>query len=118
MGSEGILESLRCGRHLKKIGMALENQQRKMLWGIRGARSKTRKSKSIEIDHGRHQAHLELGSIRMVLIFDYILRAHSGRIRAICSLKVPNQFDTKEWRQKIEREVFAMILAWLGGLSV
>ena len=57
---------------------------------IKGVRGKTGKSNSIDIDRERHQSHLELGSIRMVLIFDYILQAHSGGGRAISSLKRPN----------------------------
>ena len=70
--------------------MVLENQQSKMLWGIKGVQSKTGKGKSIEIHRERHWSHLELGSTRMVLIFDYILQAHIGGVRAISSLKSPN----------------------------
>ena len=35
MGSNEILKGLRSGRHQKNIAMALEIQQRKMLWGIK-----------------------------------------------------------------------------------
>ena len=53
-------------------------------------RGKPGEGNSIEIDRERHYLHLVLGCIRMVLIFDYILQAHSGGVRAISSLKRPN----------------------------
>ena len=62
--------------------MALENQQSKMLWGIKGVRGKTGKGKSIEINRERRKSHLELENIRMVLIFDYILKAHPDGVRS------------------------------------
>ena len=58
--------------------------------GIKGMRGETVKGKRIEIPRERHWSHLELGSTRMVLIFDYILQAHPGGVRAISSLKSPN----------------------------
>ena len=70
--------------------MALENQQSKMLWGIKSMRGKTGKGKIIEISLERHYSHLELESIRMALIFDYIQEAHRGGVRAISSLKSHN----------------------------
>ena len=70
--------------------MALETQQRKMLWGIKGVRDKTGEGKSIEIDRERYKAHLDLVSNRMVLIFSYTLQAHSGGVRAVSSLKSRN----------------------------
>ena len=59
------------------------------MW-IKGVRGKTGKCKRIEIDRESHQSHLELGSIRMALTFDYILQAHSGGLRAISTLKISN----------------------------
>ena len=59
--------------YLKDLRMVLEYEQKKMLWGINGVRGKSGKGKSIEIDRKRHLSHLELGSIRMVLILGYIL---------------------------------------------
>ena len=53
-GSKEILENLRSERYLKNLVMALENQQSKMLWGIKSVRGKTGKGKSIEIDLERH----------------------------------------------------------------
>ena len=52
--SKEILESLRCERYINNLAMALENQQRKMLWGIKGVRGKTGKGNSIVIDREMH----------------------------------------------------------------
>ena len=41
-------------------------------------RFNTGKGKNVEIDREMHSSRLELGSIRMVLIFDYIQEAHLG----------------------------------------
>ena len=46
--------------------------------------------KGNEIDREGHESHMELGSIGMVLIFDYMLQTHPGGVRAISSLKCPN----------------------------
>ena len=67
--------------------MALENQQSKMLYGIKSVGGKTGKGKSIEIDLERQ---VELECVRVVLIFDCIQEAHRGGVRAISSLKSPN----------------------------
>ena len=40
--------------YLKNLVMALENQQSKMLWGIKGVWGKAGIGKNIEIDRERH----------------------------------------------------------------
>ena len=85
-GSKEILESLRSERYLKILRWPWKtNRERCYGLHIKEVWGKTGKDSSIDIDRGRHLSHLELGSIRMVLIFDYILQAHSGGIRAVCS---------------------------------